>query len=42
LHVHDVAKLLDVLHEFADQGNTMVVIEHNLRRSLAKDKQAAE
>ncbi|UHD18245.1 excinuclease ABC subunit UvrA [Thiocapsa bogorovii] len=30
LHFHDVKHLLDVLHRFRDQGNTVVVIEHNL------------
>ena len=30
LHFHDVKKLLEVLHELTDHGNTVVVIEHNL------------
>ena len=30
LHFEDTKKLLEVLHELADQGNTVVVIEHNL------------
>ncbi len=30
LHFHDVAQLLDVLQRLRDQGNTIVVIEHNL------------
>jgi excinuclease ABC subunit A len=30
LHFDDISKLLQVLHGFADAGNTVVVIEHNL------------
>jgi excinuclease ABC subunit A len=30
LHFADIQQLLEVLHQLRDQGNTIVVIEHNL------------
>jgi len=30
LHLHDIARLLQVLHRLVDAGNTVVIIEHNL------------
>ena len=30
LHFADIEKLLAILHQFADQGNTVLVIEHNM------------
>ncbi len=30
LHFEDIRKLLEVLHALVDQGNTMIIIEHNL------------
>ena len=30
LHVDDISKLLKVLHQLVDKGNTVLVIEHNL------------
>ena len=30
LHFHDIAQLLEVLYALRDQGNTIVIIEHNL------------
>ena len=30
LHTHDIKKLLEILQTFVNQGNTVVVIEHNL------------
>ncbi len=30
LHIHDVAKLIDIMQRLVDQGNTVLVIEHNL------------
>ncbi|GIS58283.1 MAG: hypothetical protein CM1200mP2_05080 [Planctomycetaceae bacterium] len=30
LHFADISKLLDVLHGFVDEGNTVLVVEHNL------------
>ena len=30
LHIHDVSKLIEILQRLVDNGNTVVVIEHNL------------
>jgi excinuclease ABC subunit A len=30
LHFHDIKQLLTVLHRLRDQGNTLIIIEHNL------------
>ena len=30
LHFEDIRKLMEVLHALVDQGNTIIVIEHNL------------
>jgi excinuclease ABC subunit A len=37
LHFHDIAQLLSVLYKLRDQGNTIVVIEHNLEVIKAAD-----
>ncbi len=37
LHFEDVRKLLDVLHQLTDKGNTVIVIEHNLDMIKAAD-----
>ena len=30
LHFHDIKQLLNVIHRLRDEGNTIIVIEHNL------------
>jgi len=37
LHFHDVKKLIDVLNNLVDKGNTVIVIEHNLEMIKSAD-----
>ena len=37
LHFHDVKKLIDVLNDLVDKGNSVVVIEHNLEMIKSAD-----
>lgn len=37
LHHHDVRRLLDVLQQLVDRGNTVIVIEHNLEVAKSAD-----
>ena len=37
LHFEDVAKLVELLHELVEQGNTVLVIEHNMDVVKASD-----
>ncbi len=37
LHFHDIKQLLTVLHRLRDQGNTIIIIEHNLDVVYASD-----
>jgi excinuclease ABC subunit A len=37
LHFADIDRLLEIMHRLADQGNTVVVIEHNLEVIAAAD-----
>ena len=37
LHLRDVARLVEVLHELVENGNTVVVVEHNTDFIAAAD-----
>jgi excinuclease ABC subunit A len=37
LHTHDIARLVQILHRLAENGHTVIVIEHNLDMIFSSD-----